>query len=60
MQLVLTKFKINSLDNLDLLTINPIDVSKNINLGYSLNVIIILLILVIMVFLGSTLFSHKK
>ncbi len=60
MQLVLTKFKINSLDNLDLLTINPIDVSKNINLGYSLNVIIVLLILVIMVFLGSTLFSHKK
>lgn len=49
---------INSLDHI--LAINPIELGENFNLGLSLNVIIILLVFIIMIFLGSALFSQKK
>lgn len=60
MQQTIANLKTNSLDSLYLLAINPIEIGENIDLGFSLNVIIILLILIIVVFLGSALFSQKK
>ena len=47
-------------NNIYLLAINPINVDETIDIGFSLNVIIVLLIFIIIIFIASSLFSQKK